>query len=96
MTKFPHTGIPKYFAPYLSSYSTWSSQIGGNFLVVPKFYPSTPKSVAQLDYRFVFHAEHAPIVWNALPDDSSASPSLAPSRKQLKKSLYTKAYQPQS
>ena len=36
--KFLHTGFPKYFAPYLSSYSssynTRRSQHGGNFLVI--------------------------------------------------------------
>ena len=39
--KFLHTGLPKYFALYLSSYSgsysTRCSQGDGNFLVVPKF-----------------------------------------------------------
>ena len=47
--KFLHTGFPRYFAPYLSSYSssysTRSNQSGGNFLVIPKFYPSVHKSV---------------------------------------------------
>ena len=42
--KFLHTGFPRYFAPYLSScsssYSTRLSQSDGNFLVIPKFYPS--------------------------------------------------------
>ena len=42
--KFLHTGFPRYFAPYLSSYShaygTRCSQSGGNFLVIPKFYHS--------------------------------------------------------
>ena len=47
--KFLHTGFPRYFAPYLASYSrsydTRHSQSGGNFLVIPKFYPSVHKSV---------------------------------------------------
>ena len=50
--KFLHTGFPTYFAPYLSSYtssySTRCSQSGGNFLVIPKFYPSVHKSIKQL------------------------------------------------
>ena len=49
--KFLHTGFPRYYAPYLSSYSssysTRCSQSGGNFLVIPKFYPSVQKSVKQ-------------------------------------------------
>ena len=39
--KYLHTGFPRYFAPYLSSYnssySTRCSQSSGNFLVIPKF-----------------------------------------------------------
>ena len=50
--KFLHTGFPRYFAPYLSSYSssysTRLNQSGGNFFVIPKFYPSVHKSVKQL------------------------------------------------
>ena len=83
--KFLHTGFPRYFAPYLSSYSssysTRRSQSGGNFLVIPKFYTSLHKSVKQFSNSFAFDA---PIVWNALPDESHASLSLASFRKQLK------------
>ena len=90
--KYLHTGFPRYFAPYLSSYSssynTRHSQSGGNFLVIPKFYPSVHQSVKQFDNSFAFDAL---TVWNALPD---ASPSLASCRKQLKTYLYSKAYPP--
>ena len=83
--KFHHTGFPRNFAPYLSSYSssysTRLSQSGGNFLVNPKFYPSVCKSVKQFGNSFAFDA---PTVWNALPDEIRVSPSLAPFRKQLK------------
>ena len=93
--KFLHTGFPRYFAPYLStyssSYSTRRSQSGGNFLVIPKFYPSVHKSVKQFGNSFAFDA---PTVWNALPDEFRASPSLASFRKQFKTYLYTKAYPP--
>ena len=93
--KYLHTGFPRYFAPYLSSYSssysTRCSQSGGNFLVIPKFCPSVHKSVKQFDNSFAFDA---PTVWNALPDEIRASPSLASFRKQLKTHLYTKAYPP--
>ena len=91
--KYVHTGFPRYFAPYLSSdsrsYSTRCSQSGGNFLVIPKFCPSVHKSVKQIVNSFAFDA---PTVWNALPDEIRASPSLASFRKQLKTYLYTKAY----
>ena len=93
--KYLHTGFPRYFAPYLSSYSssysTRRSQSGGNFLVIPNFCPSVHKSVKQFGNSFAFDA---PTVWNALPDEIRASPSLASFRKQLKTHLYTKAYPP--
>ena len=90
--KFLHTG---FFAPYLSSYSssyhTRHSQSGGNFLVIPKCYHSVHKSAKQFGNSFAFDA---PTVWNALPDEVHASPSLASFRKQLKTYLYTKTYPP--
>ena len=68
--KFRHSGFPKYFAPYISSYSssyiTRHNQSGGNYLVIPKFQPSVHKSVKQFGYSFAFDA---PTVWNALPDE---------------------------
>ena len=43
--KFLHTGFPKYFVPYISSYSssysTRCSQSSGNFLVITKFQPQS-------------------------------------------------------
>ena len=76
--KFLHTGFPRYFAPYLlsysSSYRTRRSQSGGNFLVIPKCYPSVHQSVKQFGNSFAFDA---PTVWNALPEEIRASPSLA-------------------
>ena len=58
--KYLHTGFPRDFAPYLSSYSssysTRYSQSGGNFLVIPKFYPSVHKSVKQFGNTFAFDA----------------------------------------
>ena len=90
-----YTGFPRYFAPYLSSYtssySTRRSQSGGNFLVIPKFYPSVHKSIKQFGYSFAFDA---PTVWNARPEEIRSSPSLASFRKQLKTYLYTKAHPP--
>ena len=89
--KFLHTGFSKYFAPYISSYSSSSStrrcQSGGNSLVIP----CINKSVKQFGYRFAFDA---PPVWNALPGDIPVSPSLDSFRKQVKIYLYIKAYPP--
>ena len=36
---------------------------------VPKFYPSTPKSVQQFGYSFSLGS---PTIWNALPDEIHA------------------------
>ena len=63
----------------------------GNFLVVPKFYPSTLMSIKQLGYHFAFDA---PTVWKAFPDGIRASPPIVTFRQQLKTFLYTKAYRP--
>ena len=85
----------KVFTPYLSSYSSYwstrSSQSGGEFLVIPKFYPSVHKSVKQFYNSFTFYAL---AVWNALPDEICASSYLAFFRKQFKTYLYTKACPP--
>ena len=78
LTSFFTLVFPKYFAPYISSYSssysTRRSQSGGHILVVPKFLSSIHKSVKQFGYNFAFDD---PTVWNALPDEIHASPSLA-------------------
>ena len=74
-----------------SLYSATGNAGTGNFLVIPKFYPSVHKSVKQFGNSFAFDA---PTIWNALPDEIHASPSLASFRKQLKTYLYTKAYPP--
>ena len=93
--KFIHTGFPKYFAPYLSTYhntsNTRSSQSVANFFNVPKFQPKIHKSSKQFGFNFVFDAS---TVWNSLPEDIRASPTIASFRKKLKTYLYTKAYPP--
>ena len=52
--KFPHTGVPKYFSAYISSssssYSTWCSQSGGNFVI--SLQSSNPLFINRSD-RFV-------------------------------------------
>ena len=93
--KFIHTGFPKYFAPYLSTYRTTynnrHSQSVANFLNVPKFQPTIHKSTKQFGFSFTFDA---PTVWNSLPKEIHASPTIASFRKKLKTYLYTKAYPP--
>ena len=93
--KFLHIGFPRYFGPYLSSYSSFystrCSQSGYNFLVILKFYPSVHKSVKQFGNSFAFDA---PTVWNALPDEIRASPSLALSESNLKPTCTPKHIHP--
>ena len=95
--KFLRNGFSKYFAPYISSYCSYyssrHSESGGNFPVIPKFYPSIHKSVKQFGYSFAFDA---PTVWNSLPEVIGAFSSLTSFRKQHKTYLHTKAYPPQS
>ena len=58
--KFIHTGFPKYFAPYLSSYHTTCNtrriQSVANFLNVPKFQPTIHTSTKQFGFSFAFDA----------------------------------------
>ena len=93
--KFIHTGFPKYFAPHLSTYcttyNTRRSQSVANFLNVPKFQPTIHKSTKQFGFNFAFDA---PTVWNSLPEDIRASPTIASFRKKLKTYLHAKAYPP--
>ena len=93
--KFRHTGFPRYFAPYLSSYSssyhTRCSQSGGNFLVIPKFYPSVHNSVKQFGNSFalmpplcgmLFQMKFVPLPPWAL-SDSSSKPACMPKNTHL-------------
>ena len=87
--KFIHTGFPKYFAPHLSTYrtnyNTRCSQSVANFLNVPKFQPTIHKSTKQFGLSFAFDAL---TVWNSLPEDIRALPTVASFRKKLKTYLY--------
>ena len=91
--KFIHTGFPKYFAPHLSTYrttyNTRHSQSVANFLDVPKFQPTIHKSTKHFYFSFAFDA---PTVWNSLPEEIRASPTIASFRKKLRTYLYAKAY----
>ena len=53
-----------------------------------------PQSINLSDSFFHSFAFDAPTVWNALPEEFRASPSLTSFRKRLKTYLYTKAYPP--
>ena len=93
--KFIHTGFPKYFARHLSTYCTSynirCSHSVANFLNVPKFQPKIHKSTKQFGFSFAFDA---PTVWNSLPENIRASPTIAAFIKKLKTYLYAKAYPP--
>ena len=93
--KFIHTGFPKYFALHLPTYHTTYNirhrQSVANFLNVPKFQPTVHKLTKQFGFSFAFDA---PTVWNSLPEDICASPTIASFRKKLKTYLYAKAYPP--
>ena len=83
--KFIHAGFPKYFAPHLftyhSTYNTRRSQSVANFLNVPKFQLTIHKSTKQFGFSFAFDA---PTVWNSLPEDIRASPTIASFRRSSK------------
>ena len=86
--KFIHTGFI-HLSTYCTTYKTRRSQSVANFLNVPKFQPKIHKSTKQFGFSFAFDA---PIVWNSLPEDICASPTIASFRKKLKTYLYAKAY----
>ena len=90
--KFIHIGFPKYFSPHTTLLPHYyCSQSVANFLNVPKFQPTIHKSTKQFGFSFAFDA---PTVWNSLPEDIRASPTIASFRKKLKTYLYAKAYPP--
>ena len=87
--KFIHTGFPKYFAPHLSTYrTTYNTRRSQSVANVPKFQSTIHKSTKQFGFSFAFDA---PTVWNSLPEDIRASPTIASFRKKLKTYLYAKA-----
>ena len=76
---------------FQTTYNTRCSQSVANFLNVPKFQPTIHKFTKQFGFSFAFDA---PTVWNSLPEDIRASPTIASFRKKLKTYLYAKAYPP--
>ena len=93
--KFIHTGFPRYFSPYLQSYtSTYNTRRNssqGNPLAVPTFHCSAHKSTKQFGHSFAFDA---PTIWNDLPSKIRSSPSVGTFRRKLKAYLFSKAYPP--
>ena len=89
--KFLHSGIPKYFEPFLiprhSTYNTRHSQSDGMFLEVPHF-ASVFKSRKHFGLSFTYDA---PMIWNDLPDEVHSANSLASFRSKLKFYLFGKA-----
>ena len=94
MYKFPHSGHPKYFEPFLkprhSKYRTRRSQSQGVLLEAPHF-ASIFKSKKHFGLSFAYDA---PMIWNDLPDDVRSAKSLSSFRNKLKTYLFEKAYPP--
>ena len=92
--KFLHSGIPKYFEPFLiprhSAYNTRHSQSDGMFLEVPHF-ASVFKSRKHFGLSFAYDI---PMIWNDLPDEVCSVNSLASFRSKLKSYLFGKVYLP--
>ena len=80
--KYLNTGFPKYFSPYLSlyksTYNTRRNEDVGTFLVDPKFQSTIYKSTKQFGFSFAFDA---PTIWNALPNEVRACPSIGSFRR---------------
>ena len=62
-----------------------------NLYIALYFQPTIHKSTKQFGFSFAFDV---PTVWNSLPENICASPTIASFRKKLKTYLYTKAYPP--
>ena len=88
--KILRTRFPRYFAPFLhlqkSPYNK-RNQNAGSFLVVPIFQPSIHKSSKQFGYSFAFDA---PSLWNDLPDDIRAAPSVTTFIRRFKYTFTTR------
>ena len=76
---------------YKSTYNTRRNEDVGTFIVVPKFQSTIYKSTRQFGFSFAFDA---PTIWNALPNEVRACPSIGSFRRKLKAYVFTKAYPP--
>ena len=93
--KFLHSGLPHYFSPYLSPYTssrdTRRSRPEKGFLSVPNFLSSVHKSKCHFNNTLAYDA---PTLWNGLPLEIRSASSLACFRKKLKSYLFDKAFPP--
>ena len=91
--EFLQIDYPKYFSSYLLPYScgcnTKRTTQQDDPIIVPRFHPSTEKSAK--NYSFAFDA---PSIWNDLPVDIHASPTIDTFRWKLKAYPFSKAYSP--
>ena len=91
--KFLTTGKPKYFAPYLSLYTsavkTRRSNPGKIFLKVPFYSSSIYKSKVNFNKSFSYDA---PKLWNDLPLEIQTAPTISCFKTQLKSYLFQKSF----
>ena len=94
--KFLTTGKPKYFASYLSLYTsavkTRQSSPEKMFLKVPFYIPGVHKSKVHFNKSFSYDA---PKLWNDLPLEIRTAPTLSCFKTRLKTYLFQKSFPPQ-
>ena len=87
--KFLNTGLPKYFSPYLSPYTslvnTRRSNPSNRFLHKPGYSASTHSSNVHFNNSFAYDG---PCLWNSLPLGVRCAPSLPSFRNKLKSYLF--------
>ena len=93
--KFLTTGKPKYFAPYLSLYTSAVKTRRSNpekmFLNVPFYSSSVHKSKVHFNKSFSYDA---PKLWNDLPLEIRTAPTLSCFKRRLKTYLFQKSFPP--
>ena len=93
--KFLTTGKPKYFAPYLSLYTSAVKTRRSNpekmFLNVPFYSSSVHKSKVHFNKSFSYDA---PKLWNDLPLEIRTAPKLSCFKRRLKTYLFQKSFPP--
>ena len=93
--KFLKTGLPRYFSPYLSPYTsavnTRRSDTNKMYLSKPTFQPIKGASKSHFSKSFAYDA---PDTWNDLPLDVRTAPSVSSFRSRLKAYLFSKAFPP--
>ena len=88
-----HTGLPKYFVPFISPYvcarNTRHSKPGNSFLQKPTYNSSVHKSKKHFDNSFAFDG---PNLWNSLSESIRTAPTLSSFRSSLKTYLFEQAF----